>query len=143
MNEYVFKRDTTMADFLPWYEVDRLRDRYSADSYACACDIWRMLSGRNIQCTVVVFSAVGGIGVRDYNNSCYWFCQQHAVVLLGKYIIDILHSDRLMPTSEYVKNLDNVNSGLYVVEGASGSWYDSEGWKVKVTVNKLISGNWG
>lgn len=75
----------------------------------------------------------GGITVNGNNYT------HHTIVLMGEWIIDLLHSDNIIKTKDYVIELKRHNPKLRIDYTMSTGWYTNEGYLYRPSLDDLIN----
>ena len=103
--------------------VDDLRGS-RANSYTAAVTLVSYLVKRAVHCGVATINT-GAIGVGGSMSVWDEFAQQmrfytkHTVVVMGDFVIDVLHSDKLLKLDSYIDSLDNVDIHFAIENAAS------------------------
>jgi hypothetical protein len=61
----------------------------------------------------------------------------HAIVLMGEWIIDLLHSDNIIKTKNYIVELQKYNPKLRIDYTLSTGWYTQDGYLYKPSLEDL------
>lgn len=148
MMEYHFTEGDTVTNIIKDEFVDPIRIEFDGNCTGCAASLAdELISDQSVICSCVTFKngsafADTGVVVRDELAGEDKIYTHHTVLLFGECIMDILHSDRLVATAEYVKSLQEKNPKLLVDDTMTGSWINTSGWPIKITLERLLSGNW-
>ena len=62
----------------------------------------------------------------------------HSFVLMGEWIIDILHTNEIIKTKDYILNLQKDNPKLRIDYTLSTCWYNEEDYPYRPTLQDLI-----
>lgn len=143
--KYKFTEGDKVTNLFSDIAIDGFRERYKNACYGVATLISKRLSNFDYLCSYVTFTcrnaiSQGGITVWSELLNSNRIYEYHTVVLLGDCVMDILHSDRLISTSEYVRNLRDTNIGLEIDYDMSGHWVSGDGFKRQLSIDDLISG---
>lgn len=140
MNEYLFDEGDMIKNVLS-EDLNVLRETYSGNCIGLAhyvksvCQANRVLSSvitfKNRNCFLEPLRVTNELT----NTECGY--THHSVVLLGDCIMDILHTDRLISTREYVKHLRELNPNVEVNLALSDGWYNSDGYSIPVDLDYL------
>lgn len=149
MLQFAFSDGDDITEIIKDEFVDTYRTEFADDCAGCAASIAEeLLCDHHVLCSCVTFKSGSsftdsGVVVRDELHDTDRVYTHHTVLLLGACIMDVLHSNRLIKTTEYVKALLEKNPKLCIDAEMTGSWVNNEGWPVNITVERLLSGDWG
>lgn len=141
-----YKRDdeTDLFELISESDIKELRKIYSDNCYTLACELYERIFNNGILCSTITFINGSSFrsGTKDlvvWNELNYEYVRYrfHSVLLLGEYIIDLLHSDKILDTSEYVCDLSRNNKYLSINQSMSGVWYDDLGAPFQVQLRYL------
>ena len=62
----------------------------------------------------------------------------HTVVLMGEWVIDVLHTSEIIKTKDYILELHKNNPELRIDYTMSTCWYTDEGFPYKPTIDYLL-----
>lgn len=62
----------------------------------------------------------------------------HAVVLMGDWVIDLLHTTEIIKTKDYIMKLKKDNPELRLDKVLTTGWYNEQGYAIPVTLDYLI-----
>lgn len=74
----------------------------------------------------------GGIKVSDRTYT------HHTVVLMGEWVIDVLHTDDIIKTKDYIIEMQENNPKLRIDYTMTTCWYTDEGVAYKPTIQNLL-----
>lgn len=145
MFEFAYEEGDKITELFRPKDISYFRNKYNNNCFGFAQHCCAMLTEGNVLCSMLTFKnghnfVDDGIKVWDDINHKHNLYTHHSVVLLGDCIMDMLHSDRLISTQEYVRGLEKDNPNLQLDNAMTGCWYNSEGYPVKVTLDNLKSG---
>ena len=115
--------------------VEGFRRRYG-ECLSIAEELKGIFNANGILAEIVTFkngNAFLDVGIKVYDK-VYMF---HCVLLLGDDIIDILHTDAIVPTKEYIEMLEKDNSKLRIDYSISTNWYNKAGYPIKLDLDYL------
>lgn len=61
----------------------------------------------------------------------------HAVVLMGEWVIDILHTDKIIKTRDYITELQKYNPKLRIDYMLSTGWYTDDGYPYMPSIDLI------
>ena len=116
--------------------ISNVRKNYKGNCVDAAWFIKKSLNQNRILAEVITFKngnafLDGGICVFGNRYS------HHSVVLLGDGIIDILHTDKILQTKEYIEELEKNNPKLHIYHILSTGWYTDDGYLYRPSINDL------
>lgn len=142
LNEFMFDEGDTIEEFYDKSVVARLRKEYDNKCYDLANLLKRELNTAGVLAEVVTFkngnSLATELKVKNELENKVETYNYHSVVLLGNCVVDLLHTDRLISTKEYVGNLSKLNKNLRLDYLMGGFWYSDDGHKIQVNVDSLL-----
>lgn len=143
MKEFVFEDGDKINLLFGEKDITELRNKYICRCYDLADLLCNSLWSSNVLSTVITFkrdkSFINGIKIKDELNNTIRTYTHHSVVLLGSCILDLIHTDRLISTSEYVHTLLKLNPDVYVYKPMRHGWYDENGEKIRVDIEYLLN----
>lgn len=145
---YKFSKGDKVTELLSVQDVFELRRNFDGDCFNLATYLYHSLNSAGILASFITFKngnpfLDGGIHVWSDLTKRNEVYTHHSVVLLGDCVMDLLHTDRLIKTTEYVKKLKADNPKLRVDQTTSGIWYTAAGHERPIEMKSLLSGNWG
>lgn len=75
-------------------------------------------------------------GIRVGSGRIY---THHTVVLMGEWVIDLLHSDNVIKTKNYINRLKKHNPKLRIDYTLSTGWYADDGYMYRPSIDDLIN----
>ena len=118
--------------------IKNLRKRFKKDGVGLAYKITADLVKQMFMASVIVFiNRDGSIKIKDDRNNKIVEHSANAVVWLGDSIIDLLHSDRIIPISEYIKSLRDINKGIIELDALLSTAYSDIGKEITPTLDWL------
>lgn len=143
MMEFSFEDGDKLTEIFPADEIKDYRKAYSGNCYDLACELQSRLFASGIISSVLTFKNGNafnpdGFVVKDELSGVYNTYTYHSVVMLGDCVIDMFHSDNLLSTSKYVKDLLELNDKLKVSQPMSGIWWDKNGLEFQMSVEYLV-----
>lgn len=140
-NEYLYSDGDTVNTVLDC-NLNRIRNDFKNNCFGLAETLVAVLIESTILATIITFKngsafSPDGLTVKNEIDNCLDIYTHHSVVLLGEGVIDLLHSDRIIKTSEYIEMLESLNNDIVIDTEMSGSWYNEFGVPVIVTIDYL------
>lgn len=118
--------------------LDKIRADYKDDCVGAAQCIKAILNQNGFIAEILTLKNGnaffdGGIKVsgKEYTH--------HAVVLLGEAVIDVLNTDNIINTKQYLEDLLKDNPKLRIDYTLSTGWYTAEGYPYNPTIEDLIN----
>lgn len=118
-------------------ELDRIRACYLGNCLDAAIVMKDILNKNGVRAEILTFRNGNDWGIRVFNNT-YTF---HCVTFLGDTIIDVLHSDNIFKTKDYVEMLLRDNSKLRVDISLSTGWQTNDSGVIIPSVKDLLYKN--
>lgn len=136
--EYDYIDNQLISESLGW-PVEKLKQLYKDDCYGLASELVAGFMDSGVLAAVVTFKNGHSldISINDYYNNEVKTYAFHSVVMLGNCLIDLLHSDRYISTSRYIKELKNLNPDLRLDTIMTEQWYDYDGQLVDLSIDIL------
>ncbi len=116
--------------------VPKLQKEFSDNCVGLAQALKTFFNKNGVLAEVMTFkngNAFTDDGINVYGN----IYTHHAVVLMGEWVIDALHTDSIIPTKEYIENLKKNNPKLRIDYTLSTCWYTDEGYPYKPSIEDL------
>lgn len=145
--EYTYEKGDKIADILNPDVIPLMRREYNDKCFALGGLLKEALFGSGILATVITFKNGNafnpeGLKVWDYLSGVYRTYTHHSVIYLGSCIMDVLHTDDLIATDEYIKQLKENNTNLRLMKSMTGCWYTDAGYETNITLPKLETNDW-
>lgn len=120
-------------------DLDGLRKEFHNNCYGLATELTAGFMSQGVLASTITFKNGHSLDVKvnDYYDNdikCYAF---HSVILLGNCVLDILHSDKFISTSRYVKEMQKINPELRLDKFMTEPWYDENGYPMGLDIDKL------
>ena len=141
MSDIIYMKEINFSTYKDVYDIfgEKIVKEFRKKQGGCLDVAWGLkdiFNKNGILAEIVTFKngnafLDGGIKVYD---KVYMF---HSVVLLGDGIVDILHTDAIVPTKVYIEELEEVNPKLRLDYTLSTCWYDDEGYPIKPSLDYL------
>ncbi len=118
--------------------LDTIRAEYKDDCVGAAQYIKNILNQNGFIAEIITLKngnafLDGGIKV---SGKVY---THHAIVLLGEAVIDVLNTDNIITTKQYLEDLSKDNPKLRIDYTLSTGWYTAEGYPYNPTIEDLIN----
>lgn len=117
--------------------VQKLRKDFKHNSFGVAELIKEAFNANGIISKVITFKN-GKASDRGINVSGH-ISTWHTVVLTGEWVIDILHSDELIKTKDYIAELQRHNPKLRIDYKMSTDWHTEDGFLYRPSLDDLIT----
>ncbi|GEM_PF-5222179 len=136
--------DDNLMNLSGWFEPEvlrKLRKEYENNCFGLAEAIVRSgmgtEDGKMILASVITFKNghTLNLKMKDRNGTVRTF-SHHSVVLLGEYIMDVLHQDKLFKTKDYIDMLKKDNPELRL-DTMMSFWYTDDGWQYVPTLEEI------
>lgn len=137
MKEYIFEDGDTVYELLGKKSVEYIRADYKNHCFGVAKCLYNVLLKVGIMSAFITFKTespfVNSLKVWDKEY------MHHSVLFLGDCILDLLHSDMLIPIKDYVDMLNENNKDWVVVQDMSSCWYNESDIPFAITKSFLES----
>ena len=117
--------------------IKLFREKFDNNCFEVADIIKGIMNQNGIIAEIITFKngnsfMDGGIEVhgRTYTH--------HTVVLMGEWVIDVLHTSEIIKTKDYILELHKNNPELRIDYTMSTCWYTDEGFPYKPTIDYLL-----
>lgn len=141
LNTYNFVDGDLIEEVIEKKDIVRFRGAFEKDSYRLATMLKLELESKGILASVLTFATneenKNGISVYNELLERYDSCKEISVVYMGSCVLDILHSDRLIPVKEYLTRISS-NRGILVNEEKTTIWYDDNCKAFKPDLDYLV-----
>lgn len=119
-------------------KLSEFREKFHNDCMELAWSVKNMLNTKGFLAEVITFKngnafADGGILIDADHSYLY-----HTVVLMGEWVIDILHTDKVIKTKDYILGLQEYNPKLRIDYSMSSCWYTDAGFPYRPSLEDLI-----
>lgn len=116
--------------------IESIRRDYINDCYGAAEEVKKILNQNGYLAEIITFKNGSAFlnGIKVYGE----VHTHHSIVLLGECLIDILYSDKILKTKEYIQELKKENPYLRIDYLLSTGWYDNEGYLYRPTLEELM-----
>lgn len=117
--------------------TSKMREDFNNNCYGLADTIKRVMDDNQILAEIITFKN-GNVfvdeGIKVYNN----VYTHHTVVLMGEWVIDLLHTDEIIKTKDYILKLKENNPKLRIDYTLSTCWYTADGFPYKPSLQNLL-----
>lgn len=141
LNTYNFVDGDLIGEVIEKEDIVRFRRAFEKDSYRLATMLKLELESKGILASVLTFTTneenENGISVYNELLERYDSYKEISVVYMGSCVLDILHSDRLIPVKEYLTRISN-NRGILVNEEKTTIWYNDNCKAFKPDLDYLV-----
>lgn len=139
MCEYQFEDGDLVTEIFSQESIDNIRDKLANMCTVAAEDIVGNLTHSGCLASMITFvngNSFNLMKIKGLDNDIV-ICTHHSVVLLGDCIMDLLYSDKLVRTKDYIASLKLLNPELCIKSTMSGNWYGNEGYPIPITMELL------
>ena len=114
-------------------DITDIRIKYKDDSIKASNILRLMLNEKGYMAETLTFRGKNGVII----NGCkyHYYC----VVMLGKYVLDMLNSSELIKTVDYIGALQKNSEDLNIETALSTGWYNEKGEQYKPTIDDLLN----
>ena len=143
MNELPYDAYSDLVCIFGADTLRQLREEFKDYSVGLAEVVKDILNANGILAEIITFKngnafLDGGIKINlDYNYTHP--ATHHAVVLMGEWVIDILHTDKIIKTRDYINVLQKYNPKLRIDYLLSTGWYTDDGYPYMPSIDDLIN----
>lgn len=119
--------------------IEQLRKDFANDCYGLAQLLTMIFMNSGVLASVVTFKNGHSLNlkVKDLYNDRINTYPYHSVIMLGNCVIDLLHSDKYISTTKYVKELKKLNPELRLDLYMTEQWYDLSGLPMMLNIDIL------
>lgn len=137
MNEIPYGACESINDIFMADDIKMFREKYANNCYGVAEVIKDSLNKCGFLAEIITFKnensfLEGGIKL---SNHVY---THHTIVLMGEWIIDVLHTDDIVKTKDYILELQKLNSKLRIDYTMSTCWYTNDGLSYEPSIQDLL-----
>ena len=137
MNELPYDAYTSLIDIFGTDTIKQLRIDFKSNCVDLAKVIKSTFNRQGYLAEIITFkngnAFDGGIRVKDNIYT------HHAIVLMGEWIIDLLHSNDIIKTKDYIIELQRYNPKLRIDYIMSTGWYTNDGYPCRPSIDDLIN----
>ena len=139
MNELPYDAYSDLVCIFGADTLRQLREEFKDYSVGLAEVVKDILNANGILAEIITFKngnafLDGGITINLVHNYTH-----HAVVLMGEWVIDILHTDKIIKTRDYINVLQKYNPKLLIDYLLSTGWYTDDGYPYMPSIDDLIN----
>lgn len=137
MNELPYDACNSIYDIFLSDDIKMFREKYVNNCYGVAEVIKDSLNKSGYLAEIITFKngnafLDGGIKVSNHTYT------HHTIVLMGEWIIDVLHTDDIVKTKDYILELQKLNPKLRIDYTMSTCWYTNDGFPYKPSIQNLL-----
>lgn len=138
VNEVPYDAFTDLVAIFGTDTLNKLREKFNKNCVGLAEYIKGIMNASGILAEVITFKngnafLDGGIKIKDCIQT------HHAVVLMGDWVIDILNTNKIIKTRDYIIELQKDNPKLRIDYTLSTCWYTDDGYPYSPSINDLIN----
>lgn len=137
--EFMFEEGDMLTEVLNAEDIKYIRSKYEGNSLGCAENIVRYLKSMGILAAVAFLENdncfLNSITIKNEFDDKYYQRPFHAVVFLGSCIMDVLNTDRLIASSEYIQQLERFNPKLRLETAYVSEFPNSDGYMIPLTLD--------
>lgn len=138
MNELPYDAYSDLVCIFGADTLRRLREEFKDNCVGLAEVVKDILNAGNFLAEIITFKngnafLDGGIKILDHTYT------HHTVVLMGEWVIDILHTDKIIKTRDYIIELQKYNPKLRIDYTLSTGWYTDDGYLYRPSIDDLIN----
>ena len=118
-------------------DIKKIREDYKKNCVGAAEVIKYIMNSNDIVAEIICLKnehSIVDAPIKVFGNEY----THHAFVLMGEWVIDILHTDEIIKTKDYILNLQKDNPKLRIDWTLSTCWYSDEGYPYRPTLQELI-----
>lgn len=135
----MFEKGDMLTEIITAEGAKYLRSKYKDNCLGCAEALVASLQQTGIL-SAVAFLKNGNcflspITIKNEFDDKYYQYSHHAVVFLGSCIIDVLNTDRLIASSEYIQQLERLNPKLRLDTAYVSEFPNSDGYMIPLTLD--------
>ena len=139
MNELPYDAYSDLVCIFGADTLRQLREEFKDNCVGLAEVVKDILNAGDFLAEIITFKngnafLDGGITINLDNNYTH-----HAVVLMGEWVIDILHTDKIIKTRDYIIELQKYNPKLRIDYTLSTGWYTDDGYPYMPSIDDLIN----
>ena len=138
MNEIPYDGYNSLIEIFGEDTIKEFRKNYKGKCYEVAEIIKTSLNSNGFIAEIITLKNGNAFldGCINVSDNVY---THHTVVLMGEWIIDVLHTDNIVKTKDYILELQEDNPKLRIDYTLSTCWYTKEGLPYKPTIQDLIN----
>jgi hypothetical protein len=139
MNEIPYDAYSDLVCIFGADTLSQLREEFKDNCVGLAQTVKMIMNTNGFLAEIITFKngnafLDGGITINlDHTYT------HHAVVLMGDWVIDVLHTDKIIKTKDYIIELQKHNPKLRIDYTLSTGWYTDNGYPYKPNINDLIN----
>lgn len=139
MNELPYDAYSDLVCIFGADTLRQLREEFKGNCVGLAEVVKDILNAGDFLAEIITFKngnafLDGGITINLVHNYTH-----HAVVLMGEWVIDILHTDKIIKTKDYIIELQKYNPKLRIDYMLSTGWYTDDGYPYMPSIDDLIN----
>jgi hypothetical protein len=139
MKELPYDAYSSLVEIFGGETIQQLRKDFKDNCLGLAREIKNTFNSQDYLAEVITFKngnafSDGGIRVTSNQDTVY---THHAIVLMGEWTIDLLHSDNIIKTKDYIVELQKYNPKLRIDYTLSTGWYTQDGYPYKPSLEDL------
>ena len=117
----------------------QLREKFKDNCIGLAEVVKNIMNANDILAEIITFKNGNAFLGGDITIDLHHNYTHHAVVLMGEWVIDILHTDKIIKTRDYIIELQKYNPKLRIDYTLSTGWYTDDGYPYMPSIDDLIN----
>lgn len=139
MNELPYDAFSSLIDIFGADTLNQLRIAFKGNCVGLAETIKNTFNAQGYLAEIITFKNGNAFldgGIRINSDHIY---THHTIVLMGEWIIDLLHSNNIIKTKDYIIELQKYNPKLRIDYTLSTGWYTDDGYLYRPNIDDLIN----
>lgn len=139
MHELPYDVYSSLIDIFGVDTINQLRIAFKDNCVGLAEVIKNMLNKQWYLAEIITFKNDNAFLDGEIRIDSDHIYTHHAIVLMGEWIIDLLHSDNIIKTKDYIIELQRYNPKLRIDYTLSTGWYTDDGYSYEPSLDDLIN----
>lgn len=138
MNELPYDAYSSLIEIFGVDTINQLRVDFKSNCFGLAKFIKNTFNTQGYLAELITFKN-GHLLLDDCIRIKENSYTHHTIVLMGEWVIDLLHSNNTIKTKDYIIELQKDNPKLRIDYTLSTGWYTDEGYLYKPSIDDLIN----
>ena len=139
MNELPYDAYSSLIDIFGFDTINQLRVAFKDNCVGLAEVIKNIFNSQGYLAEIITLKNGNAFldgGIRIDSDHIYTY---HVIVLMGEWVIDLLHTDNIVKTKDYLIELQKNNPKLRIDYTLSTCWYTDDGYPYRPSIDDLIN----
>lgn len=138
LEELPYDSYDSLEDIFPQDFIDYARKQYQGNSGALVGELKKLFNEQGYLAEILTFQ--NGTYVEDGMLNVFGYeCCHYSVLLMGEWVIDLLNSDEIVKTRDFILKLMHQNPKLKITPSLTTGWYAPDGKFFQPNIQYLLN----